>query len=266
MTRRKEKGIAIPTQFKHLRFAEVDVDAEDIEISNLGGFTLAYRAIQSETDVPGKIAIDVHYAFSECMTTDNFDKKDGRNRTYHRLQGQAPNFTDSFNVNESLPEGWMDRVIVVEGEIVDFPAEFFDLQRAVVEHFLSVWPEYLNVGYAESGDGNLYENLFSRDGVLYINASVLDYIPATFEDLLKDAANTIETIANETIDLLDQTDANDPAAAAAALTAAKKALTDIKELVAVATAPDDNFDEEETDSDSDDSEEGDDEENESEEN
>lgn len=251
----RQNKMKIQTQFKHLRF----VDTEEGVILNTGGFTLAYRAHQLPAEGnTSKINIQAAYAYSECKVDENFDKKMGRNMAYHRLNNQAEDFSDSFDVTPQLPEGFENNLIVLKDGQVDIMEKHFNLSKAIVEHFLATWAEVLNVGTAEEGEGNLYENIIDYNGTIAIDASVLDFVPPTMESLMVEVATTITAIADGALDTLDNFNLEDPPSAnASALELLRKAFADIKDLVSSMNEPEEEGDEEgdeESDMDEDDEE------------
>lgn len=235
---RKQKQPQVPTQYKHLRFA----DAETGEILNFGGFTLAYRCTQQPSEVVGRPNIQVEYAYSECSINDNFNKKDGRSRTYNRLTQQAPDFYTAFDITPQLPEGYEHAIIQLSDGIVDIAHGEFNLQRAVVEHFLAEYAEILNVGTVEEGEGNLLSNLFDTEaGTLAINSEVLSYVDPSFESVANEVGSACVRIADEALDMLDSIDGVPTAEQTQAL---HKALTDIKDLCSSMVAASGSEDEE----------------------
>jgi hypothetical protein len=242
---RKQKQPQVPTQFKHLRFA----DSETGDILNFGGFTLAYRCIQKPSDVAGRPNIEVQFAYSECSINDNFDKKEGRNRTYNRLQNQAPDYFEMFDITPQLPEGYEHHIIDLHDGVVDIAHTEFDLPRAVVEQFLTTWAAVLNVGTEESGEGNLLQNLIVTEaGILAISADVLSYTEPAFETVANEVATTVIGFADEAVDALDGIEVNSQNAAL--IETVRSSLSSIKDLcstMAAASASDEEEDGEEDD-------------------
>jgi hypothetical protein len=243
---RKQKQPQVPTQFKHLRFAE----AETGDILNFGGFSLAYRCIQQPSDVAGRPNIHVEYAYSECSINDNFNKRDGRNRTYNRLANKAPDYYELFDLTPQLPEGYEHHIIDLKDGIVDVSHSIFDVPRAVVEQFLTTFSGVLNVGTEEEGEGNLLQNIFvTENGILAIDAEVLTYSEPAFEAVANEVANTVVRIADETIDMIDGIENT---ATAEQLAEIRKSISDIKDLcstMAAASSDEDEDEEEEGDDD-----------------
>lgn len=242
---RKEKQPLVPTQYKHLRFA----DGETGDILNFGGFTLAYRCTQQPSEVAGRPTITAEYAYAECSINDNFDKTEGRKRTYNRLMHKAPNFYESFDITPQLPEGYEHHIIDLGEGIVDVSQDDsgFDLQRAIVERFLAVFAAILNIGTEEEGAGNLLENLFVTEaGKLAINSEVLSYVEPAFENVAREVATTVIGFADEAIDTID---GFDPSAVltAADLEPLRTALSSIKDLCSTMVAASDELIEEESD-------------------
>lgn len=263
--RRAELAL-IPTQFKHLRFADV-FDAEEgadpeLKVFARGGFTLAFRAV-TEPALFGKFSVFLHYAFAECNVIENYNRKFGRQRAGGLLERRDENSSAIIDITELLPAGFEEKMIVQHANVIDFRQEYFDLHRCVVEQFLNEWAGSLNSGTEERGPGNLADNLIERDGTLFIDSAVLDYEEPSIEDLIVDMAQTVVEMADTTNALIANTDVTNPEAVAVALATATKTLTDIKELMLTA-ASDEEGDDEESD-DEEESEEGADEESESEE-
>lgn len=179
--KKRKVEFPVPTKFKHLRFVD-----EDGAIMNHGGYSLAYRCLRSTQDPS---IIEVHYAYSECNLKDNFDHSFKR-RAYHRLNGRAPEFYESFDVHESnfKPE----QLIADAKGFLDFKFSDFDIELALIRHFLTEWASYLYLG-DESGPGSLIENLITHNGKPAISSAVLDYDNGEDEDDGSDNDDLIET-------------------------------------------------------------------------
>lgn len=241
---RKQKQPLVPTQFKHLRFA----DGETGEILNFGGFTLAYRCTQQPSEIAGRPNIRVEYAYSECNISDNFNKADGRNRTYNRLQNHAPDYYEFFDLTPALPEGYEHHIIDLGNGIVDVSHKEFDLARYVAERFLSAWAAVLNVGTEDEGEGNLLNNLIVTEaGILAINSEVLSYVEPSFESVAHEVGTTVVGIADGALDLLDSINLDDSNATNTEIIAqVRKSLSDIKDLCSTMVAASTDEEEEES--------------------
>jgi hypothetical protein len=163
----------IPTQFKHLRF--LDTDSSDI--MNNGGYSLAYRLILDDAND----AVKVQYAFSEVNLTDNFNRSEGRRRTYNRLNCLSPDHTGEFvlGLNE-LGVDFKTRIIDLGSGFIDVRNSEFDIAKAVIMNFLQDWEDCLTLGI-EGVDlsGNLVENALG----IFIDSVALDALDEEDEDI-----------------------------------------------------------------------------------
>lgn len=191
MSRKFAKGFqpTLPTQFTHLRF----VDTEANTILNNGGYTLAYRLLHIESEQ----RIHVQYAYSECNLLDNFNKAEGRQRTYHRLMAQAPEFTGEFSLNaEQLGADFQSKLVQLNANIntapvVDVMGKEFDVAEAVIRNFLNEWGGALYLG---ADDEHLTNHLVPYRNGLAISADALDYLSEEVDadSLLDDMAEVLE--------------------------------------------------------------------------
>lgn len=244
----------IPTQFKHLRF----VDVEEEKILNSGGYSLAYRCLFTPATGPDSEArVEVAYAFSECRVEENFEKETGRRITYSRLQHEANDFTERFDITDQLPEGWQERLIRLndDGTIVDIPHSDFDLGRAVIMQFLNDFSDVLFVG-EEEGEGSLLENLVTYgEDRLAIDSSVITYTPPTMQDVAVQVAGAVIELADSAIERLLALNIGGVENGPETIAQAIKELNSIKELnaaISEAASSDEDEDEDEDGSDIDD--------------
>lgn len=242
---RKEKNpvVQLPVQFKHLRFA----DTETGKIQANGGYTLAYRCQQLPDEIPGTVRIEVSYAFAECNLLDNFNKKTGRSIAAGRLNGQAPEFFEAFDITNNLPENYMEGVINLGSGLIDIHSHTFDIVRAMCEQFLSSFGAILNLGNPEYVEGSLFENLVTigeRES-LVINNQVLNFEEPTFEDVIYQANETIANKCEELLAMMENFNLEDsPTSNAPTLEEIRVGIKSIRDLADAVNSSEDEDDEE----------------------
>lgn len=244
---RKEKNPTnqLPVQFKHLRFADVETKV----IQANGGYTLAYRCQQSPGEIPGEVRIEVSYAFAECNLLDNFNKKTGRSIAAGRLNGQAPEFFDAFDITDRLPENYMEGVINLGSGLIDIHSNTFDIVRAMCEQFLQNFGAVLNLGNPEYVEGSLFENLVTigERETLVIDGAALAFEEPTFEDVIYDANTTIATTCEQLLYKLENFNLEDsPTSNAPTLEEIRMGIKSIRDLADAVNSSGEDEEEEES--------------------
>ncbi len=259
MSRKHKQKNVLPYQTKHLRFVspESEPGANDAEILNNGGFTLAYRVLDlalatldTQQEWDSDIGLVVQVAYSECHLDDNYDKKRGRHTASARLDHMASNWSHAFLLEAPRPAD-DDIIKLAPGTaIVDLRGMESALAQAVVHSFINEQQDLLfNGGNLES----FHEYLIEYKGTLALDAAVLltDDTDMPMGGLDLDQADAVEehldTIIAE-VDVIAGASITD--AQRTALNNILAAATAIRDI-AVGSMPDDAEDDED-DSDSDD--------------
>lgn len=194
-------------QIKHLRFA-FPLEEGGIDVRACGGYTLAFRLVKrAEND----LIPTVEYSYVEFPQNENYNRKAGRHGAAGLLAQRKHFMTFPLVGEEGLPEEYESHLILQSAstadlQILDIPKEVFDLNLAVVRHFLSYFADRLDVGTG----ANLLDNLFVANGTTFIDADVLFYDESDFadpgyndEDVSKAIHEIIDT-STETLELLEE--------------------------------------------------------------
>lgn len=89
--KRNEKVDPNEVKFRHMRHIHINYSSGDKSIYNLGGTTIAYRELTTNTII---------FAVARCSWEDNYCKKTGRNISAGRLKSEKHSYVANLSISE----------------------------------------------------------------------------------------------------------------------------------------------------------------------